>query len=412
METFRHPKSIFLSIFCLVSLSCFGQSDFQEGYYITLQGDTIHGLIDNRGEIRNSKLCIYQRDESSDEIKFAPDEIKSYRFKDSKYYISKRINTSRGEEQVFVEFLVNGITDLYFFRDPYNYLYAIEYEDGELLELFKKTDTLYIEGRGEVFKESNNHIRLLKATFADCMEIQPQINQVQLTHKSLIKLTKDYHNYVCEDEQCIIYEKQLPAIKIQVAPIVGYTVSNLRFDEGFYSRFSYDQNSNPSFGIQVNAVFPRIFERISYQLEVLYNNNDVYGMYRGYYQLYINNALLQPSLAFKYNSPKGKIRPTFAVGVASNFILNPEINAIINDVPGNPPKEVQLENIYLTTNLFGGFVQIGCNYNLFKNLEMFSNLKYTRCVGGTKSESEYIRTIISSLNVSVGFYLVSIKTQI
>ncbi len=329
--SFPKLKEAFFSIilYFAFSLTCFSQSDFRNGYYITWRNDTVQGLIDFRGEQKNSKFCIYKKDASSKSIKLSPEEIHAYRFVDNKYYISKKINTSRGEEQVFVEFLLNGITNLYFFRDLENYLYLIEDENGGLLELFNETETLYIEGKGEVNWNSNNHIRLLKVAFADCMEIQPQVDQAMLTHKSLIKLTRDYHNYVCEDEQCIIYEKKLPAIKVQLAPLVGIAISTLRFDREFYSRFMYDRNMNPSFGIQVNTILPRVNERISLQLDVLYNKNDYYGIYNDYYELYINNSMLQSSLAFKYNFPKKKIRPSLAIGVAANFILNPEITALV-----------------------------------------------------------------------------------
>lgn len=237
------------------------------------------------------------------------------------------------------------------------------------------------------------------------MEIQPQVDRALLTHESLIKLTKDYHNYVCEDEMCIIYEKKLPAIKVQLAPIVGITVSTLRFDKDFYSRFSYDQNMNPSFGIQVNTLLPRVYERVSIQLEVLYNNNDFYGIYNEYYELYINNSMLQTSLAIRYNFPKGKIRPSLAVGVVADFLLDIDIHAVVNSNPGNPPHETRLDNINMKSKLFGGVIQLGCNYHIFKNREMFSNLKYSYCVGTDVSGNMPINTIINSLNLNVGVYL-------
>ena len=34
------------------------QSDFRPGYYITNDLDTVFGLIDYRGEIRDSRICV------------------------------------------------------------------------------------------------------------------------------------------------------------------------------------------------------------------------------------------------------------------------------------------------------------------------------------------------------------------
>lgn len=146
---------VFITFIALVGTS-FSQSDFQEGYYISWENDTVYGLIDNRSETRNSKQCSYKKDVSSDAVKLSPDDILAYRFIDGKYYISKKINTNIGEEQVFVEFLLNGITNLYFYNNYENYLYIIETKEGKLVNLVN---------------ENNKHIGMLKSTFADCMEI-------------------------------------------------------------------------------------------------------------------------------------------------------------------------------------------------------------------------------------------------
>ena len=247
---------------------------------------------------------------------------------------------------------------------------------------------------------------MLKLAFANCMEIQPQVENAQLSHKSLIKLTKDYHNYVCDYQECIVYEKMVPPIKIQYAPIVGITTSNLNFDKGFYSDFTYNQDINFAFGIQINAVLPRVNDGISVQLDVLYSNNDFYGLYRDYYELFIDSKMLQSSLALKYNFLSGKIRPSVGIGLAANFLLNTKIQAFVDNIPGSPPQEQDVEeDVHMTSNLFGGMVQLGCNYRIFKNREMFSNIKYTITSGTSNGSPDKVKTLMNSLNLSVGMYL-------
>lgn len=114
--------------------------------------------------------------------------------------------------------------------------------------------------------------------------------------------------------------------------------------------------------------------------------------------------MLYPSIAVKYNYPKGKIRPTLAVGVAHNRLLNPEMNAIVHNEPGQPANEMTLNTINLTSALWGGFVQLGCNYHFIKKTEMFSNLRYSRCIGGTIGNNVYVITTLSTINFSLGFY--------
>ena len=77
---------VFLSIIRLNA-----QSDFRNGYIIDNNNDTIHGLIDYKGNHANAKKCIFKKDNNSQNQIFTPEEIKGYRFTDSKYYVSKSV---------------------------------------------------------------------------------------------------------------------------------------------------------------------------------------------------------------------------------------------------------------------------------------------------------------------------------
>lgn len=74
---------------------------FRNGYYITLENDTVYGLIDYRGEVRNSQTCVFKMSEVAEPEKFDPSEIQAYRFTDGKFYISKQINTVVIKKKLF-----------------------------------------------------------------------------------------------------------------------------------------------------------------------------------------------------------------------------------------------------------------------------------------------------------------------
>jgi hypothetical protein len=73
----------------LSSLSGFSQTDFRPGYYISLKNDTVYGLIDYRGEIRDSKVCTFRKDENSEPVKFEPKDIKAYRYTEASFIFPK-----------------------------------------------------------------------------------------------------------------------------------------------------------------------------------------------------------------------------------------------------------------------------------------------------------------------------------
>jgi hypothetical protein len=89
----RLEKIIFLifivSIFNLDS--SISQNLFKAGYIIDLKGDTIFGEIDYRGDKYMGKKCRFLHDGLIKE--FMAGEIFAFRFIDSKFFISKSVET-------------------------------------------------------------------------------------------------------------------------------------------------------------------------------------------------------------------------------------------------------------------------------------------------------------------------------
>ncbi|XOV91368.1 MAG: hypothetical protein ACFHWX_14260 [Bacteroidota bacterium] len=403
---------IFLSLlFYSISFLAFSQSDFKEGFYISNENDTIRGLIEDRSGTANFLSCTFKEQKSSKQIKLQPEEIMSYQFDDGRLFLSKEIYVDSVKRTAFVEFLVDGISDLYFYRDPDHYFYIIESEKGQVIELQEQKITEL-----DVAKKDFDpfwHVRKLKVAFADCMEIQPQVEQASFTHKSLIKLTKDYHNYVCDDYECIVYEKSLGPPKIYFSPLIGVSASNIKFVDSFYSGFNFDQNMNAAFGGEIEAVLALINSRISVQLDVLFRKNNYHGNYNGYYDLYINNNLMQYSLLFKYRFLSGIIRPSLGVGFSANTLNNLSYRAIIENIPGQP-SETEITDIHMKSGMAGGVIQLGINYRVFKDRELFTNFRYTfsqnhASIGQNQGSSEASLVNFNTYSAVFGFYLNKIK---
>ncbi|MEN8227652.1 MAG: hypothetical protein ABFS38_05815 [Bacteroidota bacterium] len=83
-----HPGFRLFLLLVYAGMPLFGQADFRPGYFIDLNNDTIPGEIDSRGEIRNSRFCLYRTDDQSDPEKFLPGEILAYRFLEGKYLLN------------------------------------------------------------------------------------------------------------------------------------------------------------------------------------------------------------------------------------------------------------------------------------------------------------------------------------
>lgn len=394
-------------LFAILSKKAICQTDFRPGYYITWKNDTVYGLIDYRGEIRNSAFCSFKSNDDSESIRFEPADIQAYRFLGSKYYISRKIQIRDEEEQVFLEFLVNGITNLYYYGNFNNPCYFIEDDSGNLFKLDEEKKIDYIEGKGYVMRQDFRYIGLLKTTMADCMEIQKDIENVKLDHKSLINITKEYHEYVCEEEQCIIYEKRVPKVQLRIAPVLGLVISKLDFSENQFSNFDFHQTTTPQLGLLINMSLPRTNEKLSLELESSIFRPKYYGNYVGmtynttnYYEAYIKLLLLESSASIKYTFPRGNFRPTLALGFASDFVMNKDEKVIQESKLSSTVLTYETYTSPIASELYGACIKLGCNYLLPRNHSIFAAMAFKYL---TKNENE-TQTIIQSISLNFGLY--------
>ncbi len=415
-------KNVFcVSIMLLFSFGAVGQADFRPGYYLTHEKDTIHGLINYRGDLKNTKACIFKENEDAERLKLKPDEIYGYRFAENgRFFVSRTIKPEEEKEKrIFIEYLVNGIADLYYYRDKAGDHYLIEKDDGKLHELTNKKEVVHHEKRGPLLKTSNKHIGILKATFSDCIQMFPEINKAELTHESLMEITKSYHNYVCEGEKCIVYKKEIPPVAIDFAPTIGMGLPSLSLGNNpDYSSAEFTSNLVPSFGFLVKATLPRWNERLSFQFEGAISKSGFEGFNRLNNDLYFENfhyniegTLLQTSLALKYTFPeKGKFTPTLAGGLAFNPFINLSTQTFKENEGSYLINTTKLEDEFpLAQYTFGPFVQLGIDYQLTDKYTMFTNLKYSYTFNWhnkeRESNNEMFNTKLNTLNLVLGVYL-------
>lgn len=430
----KNLKFILIVISISFHLISFSQSDFHPGYYITLEQDTIFGLVDYRGDIRNSKQCVFKKNKSSEEIKFLPGEIHSYRFNEGKYYVSRiieieeeyqNLDTRTNEirkisTDVFLEFLVNGIADVYYYRDSNGSHYFIEKEDGKFYELVEHEIRKYVEGVGNVIVKTTKHIGILKATFADYPELQDVIDKSSLNHQDLINIASEYHNFMCEGEECIIYVKQLPPIQFSFAPQVNFRYSRLKFiNGGSLDDFELRDNLYPSIGLLTKITLPRINEKLAFELGVNFSKDYYYGyketisaFNEKYEDLHVHMSCITGNLGVLYTYPKGKIRPVFGVGGSISRLIWNDLRIereIVSDgeiyfeTDDNLSERIGVGNVMtpFVKSCYGFYIKGGADFQIkerFVSIKLFYNLNY-----GT--EVLFTNAVIKSggLNISTFF---------
>ncbi len=216
-------------LFCFLD-ECLSQSRFHPGC-ILMNNDTVSGFIYKASDTKNARVCSFKYHEDSNVNKFYPDDIEAYKFDNGKFYVSKQVKFRNGvKKKVFLEYLVNGIADLYYYKDDINVHYFIEKDSMELLELVNEKKYVHDSDNGTYYTNSNQHIGILKVAFRNCPELYSSIDQVRLEHPSLIKITKLYHEKVCDsDNNCIVYANKEPFVNVRTGVVTGFSHMKLSF---------------------------------------------------------------------------------------------------------------------------------------------------------------------------------------
>lgn len=248
MKRFSFLLLTYIFSFCLLQ----AQSDFRSGYVIKVPGDTLFGEVDYRGDKRMGKSCTFRVSKNDTTIRFTPDEIVGYRFKDSKYFVSKTVN----EKKVFLEYLIHGKLDIYYLRDDTTDHYYIEKEDVSLRELpYQEVLEENNEDGKLYYKKKTKYIGLLHYYLRDAPKLQSKIDGLRtLYHDNLISIAEDYHKAVCDGEKCIIYEKKLPKFKADLEIVGGYTT-------GLYG-YREPKTNKIIAGVLTNLSIPYLSEKI------------------------------------------------------------------------------------------------------------------------------------------------------
>ncbi len=391
--------------------TAYSQSDFRDGYIITNKNDTVVGQIDYKGNRSNAKRCLFIKSGESEMRTYLPDEIKAYRYTDSKYYVSKKVNTTDGEKHLFLEFLINGIANIYYYREGTNEHYFLEKEEGNLVPLIKEQKEIEV-GNTKYVKEVKRYVGTLKYEFKDAPGVINKTDNVKLDHQSLIRIAKDYNDEVCKNGKCIIYEKKVPKVSLSVGPFAGMNFMNMATK--IYGDIEYvkDFNSvtNPSFGLFLKVSLPSLNERLFFQYETFYDSktfkaSNVKSSSTNYHNdLEVTFKSINNTFVMRYEFPRGKIRPVFQGGVFINYSVKTDFKSTryVQIGSGTSNQGTSTDNQFENSN-FGMVAGIGCIFNIYKRQTLQIDLKYSQGTPILSDEVQRMHTYAWSLNMGVPF---------
>lgn len=201
-------KLLFLLVITLLfSASLFAQIHYYApGFVITNEGDSIQGEIALKGFISNSTVCTFRKNKDENTIDYSPKDISAYGFNEGRFYLAKDIYVKEDSMRVFLEVLIDGIVDMYLYRTIEKDYFFAEREGIDLIELRDIQKIVRKDGR-DYAQDNKEFMGILMHVFNESRETQKKVETIKLTPRSLIKVAKNYHDNVCNGEECIIYTK-------------------------------------------------------------------------------------------------------------------------------------------------------------------------------------------------------------
>ena len=157
-----------------------------------------------------------------------------------------------------------------------------------LIEIYAPENVTILYGNASTVRTDKKYIGRLKYTFADAPELAGEVDKVTPDRKSMINISKKYHDQLCKDEQCIVYEKKLHIAKISIGPIIGFTSQSIIPEEITFLNPSgsndtyyctFDPSNNLCFGIFCNISLPTEKDRLKLQYEGLIKTNSFSSQY-------------------------------------------------------------------------------------------------------------------------------------
>ena len=100
--------------------------------------------------------------------------------------------------------------------------YFAKKDQDSLIDLTQEIINIYENGVLFSNEKSESYKGKLFSIMQDCPELKNEIKRTKLDHKSLIKLSKDYHDIICKDNSCIIYERTVKPVQYKIIIDAGF----------------------------------------------------------------------------------------------------------------------------------------------------------------------------------------------
>ncbi|NDW17302.1 hypothetical protein D0T53_00040 [Dysgonomonas sp. 216] len=373
-------KQVYTLLLLVLPILISAQSNYKEAYYITNNNDTVYGLINFASDKTNNRECKYKPEKDAKVQVFHPGDILGYRFvNEGLFYKTKEFTLHDVHQNLFLQYMVDGIVSLYYFSDSDNLSYFLfEDEKGENILITKKRDKLTDDG----YVPDIEYRNILKNSFMSNVSDTSLIDDLKFSQQSMIDFTKKYHEEVCTTgELCITYEEKNTDRSYAKFKISAYT--GLSFNK--YKLKVLDKNieqTSPVLGAILEVSEPRLSQSFSVLLDLSVTRIEG-NVKKSNYSDNINykSTIGSFRMGVRYRYPKFKLQPTAELG----FIYSKMFEGKIKGLSAHYGV-IEYPDYEIRTGFVGIYGGIGVDYNINKDSFLF--LRFTAESYGKRDSNE------------------------
>ncbi len=263
MMSFKNCQFLLLPLFLVCFISGLNaQTEFIEGYIVTLQKDTLHGLL--KEELNETSFDIlFKESKTGKEKKYTPDMIPEFYRSSGELYQSNRVKVGEETLNVFLKCVIIGKVGLYIYMDNrmYEHFYMHTASEG-FRELITEKTTKIVSKRKYDVEYKLYEGELINA-MKDCPKIESEIKKMPFNEFYIKKIIRNYH--ACIGAEYIEVRPAKKKWKVEFGGYVGYLLGSV--DVGDKSELL---TGNDFVGF-VNIYLPKSRGRYSVQVNYIYS---------------------------------------------------------------------------------------------------------------------------------------------
>lgn len=369
---------LFVPCLLLAMLACsfhnpLGAQDFRPGYIITINGDSINGLVSYGAGKKNLATCSFKKDKRAKAEQYSPLELRAYGINEDKQFVSLALpDNSVPTSQVFARLVVHGPMELFRYRKLFfvrkDSLQALPLPQARMIET----------AQGNMSMEDKRYVAILNRLVADC---HLSADKVVYSESDLSDLVKRYN--LCKGF-APQHDSPRAMAKVNYALFTGFVQSKLRVYQ--FEDISFKPTNTVTGGFSLDFSSPRVFDRLFLSVEGWYLD----AFYQGYTEGPYNGTFRRQDViieATSFKLPIG-VRYNFSREGSSPYIKGGIITTLYQDLKIKTIQEREtLTGIIITDEVHGGYdtkkargiwFSLGYDQRIAGKAKIFIELRYER----------------------------------